>query len=98
MSSDLLLRRTPTAEEQLRQPLGAVAHRLAVHFEDVAELDPAVAGRRAHEQHVGLQVAPLAARFRREPAQVGAAGAAHLLAVGFLGDDPDERRARRLAT
>jgi hypothetical protein len=88
---DLLLGGSRGLQEQLREPLGAIAHRLAVHLEHVAELHPAVAGRRAHEQQIGFQIAPLAGRFHREAAGVGAGAAARILTVGLLGDHADKR-------
>ncbi len=77
-------------EEQLCQPFRAIAHRLAVDFKHVAELDPAVAGRRAHQQHVRLQIPPLSPRFRREAARIGAGDASDLLTIGLFRDHADE--------
>ena len=80
-------------QEQPRQPLVAVAHRLAVDLEDVSKLNPAIAGRYAHEQHVRLEVAALRHRVGREPAHIELPGRRHLdlLVIGLLGDEADER-------
>src|SRR5256885_2268557 len=44
-------------EEQLREPFTPVAHRLAVHFEDVAEFDPPVCADRPHQKKIGFELA-----------------------------------------
>src|SRR5262249_46304119 len=88
---DLLLRGRRRREKKPRQALFAVADRLAVDVEHVAELQPAVAGRRAHEQHVRSERARLPLALEREAAQIDAVRlAADVLAVGLLGDDADE--------
>jgi hypothetical protein len=87
----LPLHRRRRLQEELREPFGAVAHRLAVHLEHVAKLHPAIAGRCTDEQHVRLQIAPLTSRVKRKASLVDARDAAHVLPVGFLRHHADKR-------
>jgi hypothetical protein len=56
--------RRPCLDEQLVEPLVAIANRLAIDFEDVAELHPEVLVAELDEQQIGLELAALA-RLRR---------------------------------
>ena len=77
--------------EELHQPLVAIADRPAVHFEDVAELHPAIGADRPDQQQIRLQLAV----FHALAGPICVVGGnpdddLHVLDVVFLRDDAGE--------